>query len=89
MISFQKFWQKMAETQTVSVIENGVPVDKKLTESLLCKITGLSSQTTDAMKPVEKGKVYKRERGNVSLDVINRLCDFFDCQPCDLIEYKE
>lgn len=89
MISFQKFWQKMAEVQTVSVIENGQPVEKKLTATLLCKITGLSTQTIDAMKPIEEGVTYKRKRGNVSLSVIDRLCDFFDCQPDELIEYKE
>lgn len=34
--------------------------------------------------------VAKFEKGeNVSLDVIDKLCTFFDCQPNDILEHKK
>lgn len=89
MISFAKFWQKMAESDKIAIICNGQIVNKKLTISLLSQITGISTQTFDAMRPIEEGKVYKRKRGCVNLSVIDKLCDFFECQIEDLIEFCE
>lgn len=85
MIKFNKFWEKVASYGDVNVIENGEHKTVRLSESYVSKITGLSTQTLDALKPVKEG--LKKKRGTINMSNIDKLCEFFECQPCDLMEY--
>lgn len=87
MISFNKFWAKVKEVGSVSVIENGEIKEMKLTQVNICKITGLSNNVLNSMLPIEPGKEYKTRRGNVSLNSIEILCNLLSCQPEDIMEY--
>lgn len=89
MISFRKFWQKMEQTKTVKVMVDGQVRDMKLTQYLLCDLTGLSNNVINALVEPKEGVEYKCKKGNVSISSIEVLCDFFDCQPCDLMEYVD
>lgn len=52
-------------------------IDKGMTKEQLRKAVNLSSTTIAKMGRGEK----------VSLDVIERICNYFECQPGDILEY--
>lgn len=54
-------------------------IDKNMTKKELMNETKVSKSTIIKMKHNEF----------ISLEVINRLCAFFSCQPNEIIEYKE
>ena len=54
-------------------------IDKDMSKKDLMQATGISKSTMDKMF---KGK-------NVSLDVLERICKYFDCQVSDIISYED
>ena len=52
-------------------------IDKEMTKKELSKQTGVSKSTIDKMGRNE----------TVSLDVIDRICNYFDCRVEDVIEH--
>ena len=52
-------------------------IDKEMTKDQLRKNIGISSSTLAKM----------RKNENISLDVLDKLCNFFHCQPGDLMEH--
>ena len=54
-------------------------IDKKMTKEELRKTLGIS--------PATIAKMGKGE--NVSMDVLDRICTFFDCRLVDIVEHKK
>ena len=54
-------------------------IDKDMSKKDLMQATGISKSTMDKMF---KGK-------NVSLDVLERICKYYDCQVSDIISYED
>ena len=52
-------------------------IDKEMTKKQLMEATGISKSTMDKMARSEK----------VSLDVLDRICNYFDCGIEDIIEH--
>lgn len=52
-------------------------IDKDMTKKELMVLTNISKSTMDKMGRGEK----------VSMDIIDRLCTYFDCRIEDIIEY--
>lgn len=52
-------------------------IDKGMTKDQLRKSIGISSSTLAKM----------RKNENISLDVLDKLCNYFKCQPGDLMEH--
>ena len=52
-------------------------IDKEMTKKQLMEATGISKSTMDTMARSEK----------VSLDVLDRICNYFDCGIEDIIEH--
>lgn len=52
-------------------------IDKEMTKKELMDGTGISKSTMDKMGRAE----------DVSLDVIDRICEYFDCKIEDVIEH--
>lgn len=78
MIKFDKFFNLLNSIHEVEI--DGVMT--KLTQSKLSELTDINETVFCFMRGGE-GK----RKGKISMDTIERLCDFFDCQPCDLMEY--
>lgn len=54
-------------------------IDKEMTKKELMKSTGVSKSTVDKMSRGE----------TISLEIIDRICNHFDCKIEDVIEYCE
>lgn len=52
-------------------------IDKEMTKKQLMEETGISKSTMDKMARGE----------NVSMEIIDRLCEYFECSIEDIIEY--
>lgn len=52
-------------------------IDRDMTKKKLMQVTGISKSTMDKMA---RGEV-------VSLDIINRLCNYFNCRVEDIIAH--
>lgn len=55
------------------------PYLKSITPTALFKRLGISTQTLSVLK----------NNGSVSLSTIDKLCSYFKCQPCDIMEFLE
>lgn len=53
--------------------------DKETTATDIYKKTGISQSI---LSDIVRGK-----RSNVGLDIINKLCMYFECDICDLLEF--
>lgn len=53
-------------------------IDKEMSKKNLMQVTGISKSTMDKMARSE----------TVSLDVVDRICNYFDCKIGDVIEYS-
>lgn len=53
-------------------------IDKEMSKKNLMQATGISKSTMDKMARSE----------TVSLDVVDRICNYFDCKIEDVIEYS-
>ena len=53
-------------------------IDKDMSKKSLMQATGISKSTMDKMARSE----------TVSLDVVDRICDYFDCKIENVIEYS-
>ncbi|MBQ1516623.1 MAG: helix-turn-helix transcriptional regulator [Clostridia bacterium] len=54
-------------------------IDKEMTKKQLMEATGISKSTMDKMGRGEQ----------VSMDIIDRLCYYFDCDVSQIIEHKK
>ena len=54
-------------------------VEEGISKTALFSKVGLSTQTLNAMS----------NNNNVSLKTIDKLCSYFKCQPCDVMEFLE
>lgn len=65
-------------------------VEKDKSISAIFKELGISNQTLYSMRYPDKtiGKA-ERKCGCVSLEVIDKLCSYFKCQPSDLMELSD
>lgn len=52
-------------------------IDRDMTKKELMKATGISKSTMDKMGRCEQ----------VSMEIVNRLCNYFDCNIEDIISY--
>jgi DNA-binding Xre family transcriptional regulator len=52
-------------------------IDKEMTKKQLMEATGISKSTMDKMGRGEK----------VSMDIIDRLCSYFNCDVSDVLEH--
>ena len=52
-------------------------IDKEMTKKALMQATGISKSTIDKMGRGEQ----------VSLDVLDRICNLFDCSIADVVEH--
>ncbi len=52
-------------------------IDKEMTKKQLMDETGISKSTVDKMGRSEQ----------VSMDIIDRICSYFDCKINDIVEY--
>lgn len=52
-------------------------IDKEMTKKALMQATGISKSTMDKMSRGEQ----------VSLEVIDRICSYFDCSISDIMEH--
>ena len=52
-------------------------IDKEMTKKQLMEATGISKSTMDKMGRGEQ----------VSMDIIDRICNYFDCKINDVIEH--
>lgn len=87
-ISYNKLWvmieekcvkavyKKTQDRDTKKMYDTDEIVKKSIGPTELFKSLGLSSQTLHAM----------RNNHNISLSVIDKLCTYFNCQPCDIME---
>jgi DNA-binding Xre family transcriptional regulator len=54
-------------------------IDKEMTKKQLMEATGISKSTIDKMGRSEQ----------VSLEIIDRICSFFECTVIDVLEYRQ
>lgn len=54
-------------------------IDKEMTKKQLMDATGISKSTMDKMGRGEQ----------VSMDIIDRICHYFDCNVIDILEHKQ
>lgn len=54
-------------------------IDREMTKKELMKTTGISKSTMDKMGRGE----------NISLEIIDRICNHFDCRVEDVIEHRK
>ena len=52
-------------------------IDKEMTKKQLMEVTNISKSTMDKMGRSEQ----------VSMDIVDRICDYFDCRVEDIIEH--
>ena len=52
-------------------------IDRDMTKKELMQATGISTSTMDKMGRGEK----------VSMDIVDRICNYFDCNIADVIEH--
>lgn len=52
-------------------------IDKEMTKKQLREVTGISKSTMDKMGRGEQ----------VSMDIIDRICSYFECDVCKIIEH--
>lgn len=52
-------------------------IDKEMTKKQLMEVTGISKSTMDKMGRSEQ----------VSMDIIDRICAYFDCDISDIVEH--
>lgn len=55
--------------------------DKEITATAIHKATGISQSI---LSDIVRGK-----RTNIGLDIINKLCDYLNCDISDILEYKK
>ena len=53
-------------------------IDKEMTKKQLMEATGISKSTMDKMARSEQ----------VSLEILDRICNYFDCRIEDIIEHR-
>lgn len=75
-MKFNKLWALCAEND--------------IAPTVLFEKLGLSTQTLFTMRPAKEGAEYKtrQQKGNVSLQTIDKICSYFKCQPCDIMELE-
>lgn len=54
-------------------------IDRDMSKKELMEKTGISKSTIDKMGRSE----------HISMDILERLCDFFDCQVEDILKYTK
>jgi len=52
-------------------------IDKEMTKDMFRKEIGVSTSTLAKMRKDEY----------ISMEVLDKMCIYFDCQPCELLEY--
>lgn len=52
-------------------------IDKDMTKKALMQATGISKSTMDKMS----------RRENISLEVLDRICNYFECSISDIMEH--
>ena len=52
-------------------------IDKEMTKKQLMEATGISKSTMDKMGRSEQ----------VSMDIIDRICAYFECDICEVVEH--